>query len=482
MKISKTWMVIIAIILIIIGYNVFKALTKSPTQGLVTEKIQKGEVLQEVSETGSVRATQNISLGFKSVGKVSKIDVAVGDKVKKGDILAELESGQISAQIKSAKAALDYTINQHDSGVALAEDDLQSAYSNVQNILNDAYTKIYNAYNIVVNLQNNYFMIMDVAGVKVSNSKADIKQNMQDAKFYLDGVKTNTGIDSAISETLIDLDNVANDLRIIREQCDSGSYYNSVTTADKSSLDLQKGYINQASSNIVTAQTSISSYKIALKKAQDISAGSNNISSDSSDKSSQVQQAQANIAALQSQLNDNYLVSPINGIITEINTKKGQIVSPSQSVINMLSSEPFQIKVDIYEQDIVNVKVGDKAKIDLVAFPKKTFEGKVMSIDPAETIVDNVVYYEVTIEFPNQPQGIRSGMTADITIEASKKENVLRIPKNAVVQIDGTQTVQVVVNGKIGNRTITTGLEGNDYFEVKSGLNEGDEIITGKGL
>ncbi|MCX6721745.1 MAG: efflux RND transporter periplasmic adaptor subunit [Candidatus Staskawiczbacteria bacterium] len=478
MKISKTWMVIIAVILIIIGYNVFKTLTKSPTQGLVTEKIQKGEVLQEVSETGSVRATQNISLGFKSIGKVSKIDVAVGDKVKKGDILAELESSQISAQIKSAKATLNYTINQHDSGVALAQDNLQSAYSNVQNILNDAYTKVYNAYNVVVSLQNNYFVIMDPSGVKVFNSKADIKKNMQDMKSYSDGAKTNAGVDSAISETLIDLDNIANDLRIIREQCDSGSYYNSVTAVDKSSLDTQKGYINQASSNIVTAQTSISSYKIALQKAQDTAAGSNNASNGSSVDSSQVQQAEANIAALQSQLNDNYLVSPINGIITEINTKKGQVVSSSQSVINMLSSDPFQIKVDIYEQDIVNIKVGDKAKIDLVAFPKKTFDGKVMSIDPAETIVDNVVYYEVTIEFPNQPQGIRSGMTADITIEANKKSNVLRIPKNAVIQIDGTQTAQVVKNGKVVSGTITTGLEGNDYFEVKSGLTEGEEIIV----
>ena len=115
-----------------------------------------------------------------------------------------------------------------------------------------------------------------------------------------------------------------------------------------------------------------------------------------------------------------------------------------------------------------------------MAFPKQTFDGKVLLIDPAETIIDNVVYYEVTIEFPNQPDGIRSGMTSDITIEANKKDNVLRIPKNAVVQIDGTETAQVMKGSKIENRTITAGLEGNDYFEVTSGLTGGDEIITGK--
>ena len=73
-----------------------------------------------------------------------------------------------------------------------------------------------------------------------------------------------------------------------------------------------------------------------------------------------------------------------------------------------------------------------------------------------------------------------SGMTADIIIEANKKENVLRVSKSAVETIDGTQMAQVVRKGKIEDQIITTGLEGNDYYEIVSGLNEGDEIVTGK--
>jgi multidrug efflux pump subunit AcrA (membrane-fusion protein) len=125
--------------------------------------------------------------------------------------------------------------------------------------------------------------------------------------------------------------------------------------------------------------------------------------------------------------------------------------------------------------------MGDTAKITLVAFPKQTFEGKVLSIDPAEKIVDNVVYYEVTIDFPNQPNDVKSGMTADIVIETNKKDSVLRVPKNAIENVDGKNIVQVIVNkDKIENRQITTGLEGNDYYEVVSGLSEGDTIIVGK--
>jgi len=499
-KLSKTWIIIIIIILIIVGYYIVKTVFKNPTDNLIIEKVQKGEVLQEVSETGSVKATEDITLSFKSIGKIDKIDVAVGDDVKKGDILAELDSSQSSAQLQAAKAALDSANTQYNKlvngltqediktyqdAVVSAKQDLSNAYSGALNTLNNAYTNIYNAYNVAVSIQNNYFVTQDPQGIQVSNAKADINSNMQNAQSYLNIAEKSmvpSDIDTAVSQMILALNNVYDDVDIVRTQCDQGIYYYKVTNTDKAILDAQKTAVNTVLNSITALQQNIASLKITLQKSQDnLSLQTANARpEDIALSQSQIKQAQANVDALQSQLNDNYLISPIDGKITDVNIKKGQVVSPSQSVINLLSTEPFQIKVDIYEQDIVNVKVGDDVKINLVAFPKETFLGKVLLIDPAETIVDNVVYYNVTIEFPNQPDGIRSGMTADITIEANKKDNVLRIPKNAVTQIDSTQTVQVVKNGKIENATITTGLEGNDYFEVTSGLKEGDQIVTGK--
>lgn len=490
MKIKKSWIIIAVVVVIIIGWFVSGQLFKSPTAGYTTEKVGKGDVLQEVSETGNIKATQDLGLGFKSIGRVSKVDVAVGDNVKKGDVLAELDASQIASQLQAAEASLNSASQQYQKlvngatpeniktyqdAVATAKTNLQSAYNGASNALNDAYTKIYNAYNAVTALQNNYFPTADLQGVKVTDSKSDIKANMQNVKTYSD-------TDAAVAATIVDLDNTANDLRVVREQCDSGSYYYSVAAADKAVIDTQKSYINTASTSVIAAQTGINSYKAALQTAQDNLAAltSQARPEDVNISQSQISQTQASVNLYQSQLADSQLRSPFDGTITEVNAKKGQVVSPSEPVINLLSSEPFQIKVDIYEQDIVNVKIGQDVKIDLVAFPKQTFGGKVLSIDPGETIIDNVVYYEVTIEFPNQPDGIRDGMTADIIIESNKKENVLRAPKNAVENIDGKDMVQIVKNGKIENQEITTGLEGNDYYEIVSGLSEGDTIITGK--
>lgn len=476
-----------------------KPFFKNPADAYITEKVIKGEVAQEVSETGSVRATEDFSLGFKTAGKLAKIYVAVGDNVKKGDILAELDSGQIAAQLQNAEAALSVADSQYEKllkgsteadiktyqdAVDSARHDLQSAYASSLNTLNDAYTKIYNAYVVADTIKIDYFSAPDQEGIKVQDSKKDISDNEQDIKAYLDKAKSsaeNYDIDNAISQMLIVLDNVYNDLKIIRDQCDEGIYYTTVSSTDKTSVDTQKGYINTASTNVTDAQQDILYYKIALQKAEDNLALKTAAarSEDVNIYKSQAEQAKANVDLYRSQLNDNYLRSPTDAKITAVNAKRGEAVTVSESIINLLSLEPFQIKVAIYEQDIVNVKIGDATRINLVAFPKKTFEGKILSIDPAEKIIDNVVYYEVTIDFPNQPEGVRSGMTADIVIETNKKENVLRIPRSVVQNINGQDIAQVISKGKVENRQIAVGLEGNDYCEIVSGLNEGDLIIVG---
>lgn len=499
-KVSRTWLAIIIIILAIIGYFVLKSAFKSPLDAYTIQDVDRGEVSQEVSETGSVKATENISLGFKTTGRVSAINVSVGDNVKKSGILASLDSNQLSAQLQNYKAALAAAqmqyeklvngltaedIKIYENAVVSAQEDLKNSYESAINTLNDAYTKIFNAYVAANSIQNDYFSATDQEGIKVQDSKKDIYSNMQKIKNLLDIAEkslSNNDIDSAISQMLLSLDNIYNDLKIIRDQCDIGVYYGTVSSTDKASLDTQKGYINTATTSVTTSQQSIASYKIALQKAQDNLALKTAAArpEDIAIYKAQIEQAQANVDLYQSQLNDNFLRSPIDGKITEVNAKPGEVASANETLVKLLSLEPFQIKVNIYEQDIVNVKIGNNVKINLVAFPKQTFEGKILSVDPGEKIVDNVVYYEVTIDFPGQPEGVMSGMTADIVIETNRKENVLRIPKSVVQNIDGKDTVQVVSNGKIETREIITGIEGNDYYEVVSGLNEGEKIIVGK--
>lgn len=493
-------MIIIIIIVVIVGYFVLKSLFKNPADNYVLEKIDRGEVLQEISETGNLEATDNINLGFKTLGRIESISVSVGEDVKKGQVLASLDVNQLSQQLKNYQAALEvaeaqyqkllngYTpedIKVYEDARNSAKQDLDNAYSSAITTLNDAYTKAYNALNVVDDIFTTYFSLIDQQGIKVDESRTEIKDSVNDIKNYFDSAKNSSSqsnIDLSISQTIKLLGNISSSMKTVIDMVYDGKYYFTVSSADKTSLETQKGYIDTAFTGTTTSQQNISSYEIALEKAESnlVLRKAEPRQEDIDVYAAQVKQAEANVSLYQSQMYDASLRAPIDGKITKVNNKPGEIVSANQAVVNLLSSNPFQIKVNIYEQDVVNIKVGNPVKVTLIAFPKDPLIGKVVSIDPAEKIVDQVVYYETTIDFPNDLEGIRSGMTADIVIETDKKEDVIRIPSNLVVGIDGKEMVQVFSNGKVEDREIVTGLEGNDYCEVVSGLSEGDVVVAGE--
>ncbi|HHE76833.1 MAG TPA: efflux RND transporter periplasmic adaptor subunit, partial [Candidatus Parcubacteria bacterium] len=194
----------------------------------------------------------------------------------------------------------------------------------------------------------------------------------------------------------------------------------------------------------------------------------------------QISQAKAAIEALKNKISKSVLTAPGRGQIIDIKKKEGEVVQPIDTVISFLPAEKFQIDVDIYEEDIVKVKVGQPVDISLTAFPDKIIKGRVVSINPAQKIIDGVVYYTVTISFLEEVDGVKPGMTADVTIIVAEKDNVLLAPKEAVESMDGKEDVRVYNNGKTEKREIKTGLEGEDFYEVVSGLKEGEMVVVGK--
>ncbi|MDQ5901772.1 MAG: HlyD family secretion protein, partial [Patescibacteria group bacterium] len=107
------------------------------------------------------------------------------------------------------------------------------------------------------------------------------------------------------------------------------------------------------------------------------------------------------------------------------------------------------------------------------------FTGYVVSIDPAETIVDGVSVYEASVYFNEQDPKIKSGMTASVNIFSGKKENVLKIGKQFIEKDEMGEFVLVYMDGEQVKTYITTGFVGTDgYVEVTSGLLETDIIIS----
>ena len=509
---KKIILIIVIVLLLVIG--VYQGFLKTEEPTFILAEVVLGNISQEVAETGQVKKGEEINLSFKNSGRIEKIYVEVGDQVDSGENLAKLETAELAIQLQEAKAALDVTqakLNKLSAGATQEEIKIaQTAVENSQvsldtsrqglkdanedalNVLDDSYLKIYNALNVADLIQRTYFISNDQEGIRVRENKDKIESAAAQAKSYLDTAKfdpEDENIDTAISEMQQALDKTYNALGIIREICEEPTYRSLVSSTNKTSLDTQRGYINTAITNLTNSQQSITSAKFAIESAEGVlQAAEDDLAltiaparqEDVDLYQAQVNQAQAQVQILENQIRDATLKSPTNGQITKINKKVGEMAQSAlqDAVITLLPATPFEIEVDIYEEDVVKVNIGNLVDISLVPFPGEVFQGRVISIDPAEKLIEGVVYYKVIIAFEKMPEGVKPGMTADVIIKTALKENVLIIPEDAIQKKDGKQIVEVFKDGISEDREIETGLFGSDdMVQVISGLKEGEKLI-----
>lgn len=231
-----------------------------------------------------------------------------------------------------------------------------------------------------------------------------------------------------------------------------------------------------------SADTARQSYDVAQKQLAQLIAPAR--AEDLSLAQAKVNDAQAALDLIKKQIDDSTIKSPIDGQIIRENYEVGEQISGIQPVYSVLAESSFEINVDISESDIVKVKKDDAVEITLDAFGQDTkFNGTVYFIEPASTVIQDVIYYKVKIKFTDSSEvlaGVKPGMTANITIVTDKKDGVLTIPERAVIEKSNSEKiVRVLLNNKITEVPVKTGLRGDDgLVEILSGdLTEGETII-----
>ena len=507
--------IIISIVVVaVLAVVLYQSFVKNGEAEYTLAEVVRAGISQEITETGQVQKGNKVNLSFKNAGRLERIFVVVGEEVKAGDILAKLDISQLQIQIQEAKAALwlaQAQLNKLMAGataeeikiaqtevqnkiVALntANQNLQNVYESSLNIMNDAYLKAYSAQNFAGTLQRTYFFSSDQEGLRAKESREEIENSVLQIKFYLSQVQTTftfENADQALSRIKNELSEISASLKIIREACETPLYRNVVSGTDKTLLDTHQSNINTALTNITNSQQSVASYRLAVQAAEgSLQAAQDSLAlttasprqEDVEYYQAQVEGAQAQVSSLESQLQDSYLRSPLEGQISAVKKREGELVQPvlQDVVLILLPAVPYEVKADIYEEDVVKISLDNRVDVSLVAFPDQIFAGRVLSIDPAEKIVDGVVYYEIIIAFESVPEGIKPGMTADLTIKTISKDNILVVPEDAVLKRDGKTFVEILDKGEIKEKEVVVGLEGSsDTVEIISGLQEGEKVI-----
>jgi HlyD family secretion protein len=226
-----------------------------------------------------------------------------------------------------------------------------------------------------------------------------------------------------------------------------------------------------------------------------------------------VLQMGASLREIEEQINKTAIYSPMNGTITQLNVELGERVlgsgfSQGTNIMTVSDLSNMEATVEVDENDVVLVSLGDTARIKVDAFGEREFIGIVTQIgNSAQTqglgTQEQVVNFSVRVKLIEPDNGLRPGMSCNADIETETVAGVISVPIQSVTARGGNtgpgqkeeeedaeekkpvrnekpkEVVFVIENGKAVMKEVTTGLSDDNYIEIKSGVDEGEEVVSG---
>ncbi len=170
--------------------------------------------------------------------------------------------------------------------------------------------------------------------------------------------------------------------------------------------------------------------------------------------------------------------APFSGKVAQIIAYEGDSVSGSSEIIYLVNWDKVYIDVNIDEVDIKEISIGQQAEITFDAYPELRLTALVESISPLATGMGGITVVEVTLQLTQGDPRIMSGFSAEVEITVEEVYNVVRIPTEAVAEIEGRHFV-LMMNGNEPQMTmVSIGKANDEYIEVLSGLKENDRIAA----
>ncbi len=490
----KRYTLTVMAIAVIILYSLFGR--GGSTSNIQSAVAANGNILEKVSVTGQVLPIGKADLSFEKGGVVASIRVKIGDEVKKGAVIASLDSSVDQASLDSAKAKLaDVTRGLRPEELQVDQAKVASAEVALNNANQDAVSAFRQGYVQAQGAVNNY---ADVFFLNPQTINPTITIQTQSQNFQNSINAERVTVSGALSSWKTDIDTATgtvnlnaavgylnvvkhfiSDLSVAVNALSPGSSGLSQTAINAYVLNLNSAMagINTSISTITGAQSAVTSASSALDTAK------KQFTLDSAGASQQVIAAQmAQVALAQAVLDQDTIVSPIDGIVSRVTPNVGEFVQGGQINFGVINNTSYKIEAYVPEADIAKISLGNTAAVTLDAYGQNVnFPAKVSNIDPAQTILQGVPTYKVTLYFIDNDSRIRSGMTANTDILTHEADNVLTIPYRSVIKGNGSSTVRVLQSdGKTYDSVpVMTGLRGTDgMIEVISGISAGQMVVV----
>ena len=489
----------ITIATLLIGVALFSLLRATSHEEVeyVTATVERGDVTEIISVSGSIKADDTAALAFPVGGIIADITISEGDTVSKGQLLASLTQADLLANRQDAYATLQIARADRDEllrgpraeertitdrTVSIAEENLNRIVFEQEELLANARrTLLSSDLAAIPDSKNNddippvitgsYTCEPGVYEVDVFGSEA-----ASGYSYRLSGLERGTF--TAHTGAAAPLGSCGLAIQFI-----DGVHYgssdwtitipNTLGSSYTANLNAYDAAVNQHHNTIEAAEESL-----LLAREEAVLANADPRSEAVARADARVLQAEARLAAIDAQLTDRIIVAPFDGTITEVTAVEGESLGTA-ALITMVANDTFKLKARIPEIDITKIEKGLPAAVIFDARVEEVLPATVTFISPLAIEIDGVAYFEATLTLTEPPTWIRSGLNADIDIEIHKEEGVLRIPKRFITtEEDGTHTILIPQGETPQTRTVEAGFVGNDGFVEITGVNEGDTIIA----
>jgi multidrug efflux pump subunit AcrA (membrane-fusion protein) len=424
-----------------------------------TKQVRTGSITTAASGSVTLVASQESSLAFTASGTIAELNVAVGDRVTKGQVLARLDTlDELEAEIKSAGQ------------------DLLSAQQELASFKAKAPANLANAQLQVIQAQE---ALVDAQSSAVNKNTVRCDEDKKDAML----ARYNRAVDQ---------------LNALGDGGGNADYYLAILLPQKKVVD-QALAAYQACSRytdyqVATSQINLTSAESALQQAEkDLDTLTANNGLDPTGLAAaenKVATAQLALEEANDALEGATLIAPFDGTILSVFGKIGDTIEMTSRVksIQFLTiadlAHPL-LKLSIDETDLSLVNVGQTAIVTFDAFPERTFKGSVMRVDPevsstlGASAVTGLIQLDLSQEtdVPTFPKNL----SGSVQIIQASVENALLIPVEALQkQDDGTYVVSVVgADGRVTLKPVEAGLSDVASVEIKSGLTADDIVVTG---
>lgn len=506
------------------GLAVYNAFDAAPETAAAqhTAVIEKMDIKQSVTVSGTVKSSESSELKSSAVNtNVKKVNVKVGDRVKKGDIIAVLDDSDLKSQLEAAekqlqniKARNDIELSSakrmYDSAVAeKAEKSERSSqmlsaakesYDKALTEKNEAADSYNDAVNARIEMSDQLQQAMEEAEV-ASAAVDELKEAADNAKTEYKSLKAEYDLISADSSASPE------DIAAAKERCDAAAALSAeaddaltdakavakslADAADKYATGLSSAvldeketraelssaskYVDQAKSEITSAFYSKTDTDEAY--AGDVAAKADSLKAAGLSAEDTLSESQRQIDQLKRSIESCTVKADCDGVITAVNIKEGDLYM-GDTIAVIQDDSSFMISAAADQYDIGRLKKDQPVEITVNAVSKDIMNGTLSFVAPtpnaptysADGTLSGSTEYTIEADFSSQPDGLRIGMTARLSIITGEKDGALAVPDNCIfTDADGRSYITVAGDGKEEKKIdVERGISNDYYTEIIS--------------